>query len=99
LPPRLTLLPYTTLFRSADGRAPAEPLAARSARARRRRTAIGPIDLTGRMTDPEKNRSQTTHVPGRLAARPAGDPAQAAPPGAATDRKSTRLNSSHEWIS
>src|SRR6266536_3353385 len=51
-PPRSTLFPYTTLFRSADRPRPCE----------------------------------------------LGHPLVPGPPGA-TDRKSTRLNSSHEWIS
>src|SRR2546422_6080311 len=62
-PPRSTLFPYTTLFRS--------PRAA--------------------SRDAEDDRSQ-----GRLI-RPAG--AEAVPVSTSTDRKSTRLNSSHGYIS
>src|SRR5207247_9546505 len=58
-PPRSTLFPYTTLFRSHQERGPAPAHPAQ-----------------GHPVDPE--------VPARL-------PRQ--------DRKSTRLNSSHEWIS
>src|SRR3990167_285390 len=58
-PPRSTLFPYTTLFRSARGR-----------RARRERAARAPTD-----------RRRRRYPPGR------------------TDRKSTRLNSSHSQIS
>src|SRR2546422_7339968 len=64
-PPRSTLFPYTTLFRSVD--APLEPGRADGQRARRLRRV----------------RSQTQRS------------AQTAP----LDRKSTRLNSSHGYIS
>src|SRR5438105_6865051 len=64
-PPRSTLFPYTTLFRSPGAHAQGH-----------------------RRQEPER-------VLGR-ADRP-GAPAQARP--ADGDRKSTRLNSSHEWIS
>src|SRR5438105_12302401 len=59
-PPRSTLFPYTTLFRSALDRAG--------------RSARGPAAHVGRLA-------------GRTRCR------------ATRDRKSTRLNSSHEWIS
>src|SRR3989449_6111690 len=64
-PPRSTLFPYTTLFRSASRARPLE-------------------NLTG---DPAGV---------RLPARTAG---QCRPRGARGDRKSTRLNSSHGYIS
>src|SRR6266849_7566704 len=63
-PPRSTLFPYTTLFRSRDGR--------------------DVSDLAGEVG------SHRVHVIGEIFPR-TGD--------AAEDRKSTRLNSSHEWIS
>src|SRR2546422_3118929 len=67
-PPRSTLFPYTTLFRSAAG--------AREVRATRRAAARRLVERCG---------------PVRGAA-----PAQR---GAGGDRKSTRLNSSHGYIS
>src|SRR5438105_14438047 len=68
-PPRSTLFPYTTLFRSL--------LQAPRARAAHRRRADGRRERRGFAR------------PGAAGAR--GDRAR--------DRKSTRLNSSHEWIS
>src|SRR5207247_10346635 len=62
-PPRSTLFPYTTLFRSLQGRP--------------RATVLGLVEFVGR-----------EHVEAAIAARRARG-----------DRKSTRLNSSHEWIS
>src|SRR5438105_6169958 len=82
-PPRSTLFPYTTLFRSGTSghglclarnkqRAMLGPRLQPDGRPGLAREAIGPTQDCGR--------------PSPLAARP-------------TDRKSTRLNSSHEWIS
>src|SRR2546422_7790993 len=71
-PPRSTLFPYTTLFRSPARSRPAHPVVRERAA---QRAARGP----GR-------------DPGGRDARPGDDP-----PGA--DRKSTRLNSSHGYIS
>src|SRR5438105_7282415 len=65
-PPRSTLFPYTTLFRSLVSGA-LQPSEARQ---------------TARCAQPE----------GRPAGRQRGG-------GGSRDRKSTRLNSSHEWIS
>src|SRR5258708_11486716 len=65
-PPRSTLFPYTTLFRSAGG-------------GRGARQAAG---------------GAPGAAPGRRPGRP-GD----RPPGGREDRKSTRLNSSHQIIS
>src|SRR3712207_8560216 len=82
-PPRSTLFPYTTLFRSVHGRAAAARLR-RAHRARQpqaggdRRAAGGAVDRRRR---------------GRGADRSGGDLL------AARDRKSTRLNSSHANIS
>src|SRR2546422_8198492 len=81
-PPRSTLFPYTTLFRSpgedlaADSR-PREPVRRkeRAVEARQERQGSGQAGVV----QPERN-------PARR-----GDPAQ--------DRKSTRLNSSHGYIS
>src|SRR2546422_1916598 len=70
-PPRSTLFPYTTLFRSSPGGATAFPPRA------------------------------TTIVPGAVtAAQPSGAAGlEQARSSAAADRKSTRLNSSHGYIS
>src|SRR5438105_9985569 len=62
-PPRSTLFPYTTLFRSGD---------------RARRDSEGRRDARDRLDVPVR------HAGGALLRE---------------DRKSTRLNSSHEWIS
>src|SRR2546421_2370696 len=83
LPPRSTLFPYTTLFRSALG--PAQRRAAASAHE----------SGGGRAPAPRRDRADA----GRLArARPAQAQGAVGRPGAA-DRKSTRLNSSHDQIS
>src|SRR3712207_7654128 len=85
-PPRSTLFPYTTLFRSAQPRG--QGAAPRDVAARRARAADG-----GRPAD------------GRGGLRRPGGPhdgdrgAAARGRGAAGDRKSTRLNSSHANIS
>src|SRR5438105_11894033 len=73
-PPRSTLFPYTTLFRSRtqcslDARAPPPRCGAHGER------------MAGRV--PRAHARYRPHRPG-----PQGE-----------DRKSTRLNSSHEWIS
>src|SRR3989449_7165910 len=75
-PPRSTLFPYTTLFRSR------RRLALRVARVGWRRRVV----LGGAGVD--------AHLAGSAAA-----PARPGPEGATRDRKSTRLNSSHGYIS
>src|SRR5438105_6275801 len=71
-PPRSTLFPYTTLFRSVRGAADAGP-------ARRgQRPGAGAA-----------RRTEDAVLPDRAGWRAAVQ----------RDRKSTRLNSSHEWIS
>src|SRR3712207_8869560 len=82
-PPRSTLFPYTTLFRSAAGHARCTS-ASTVAGARRPVSASSATD-TGR--GPRR-------LMRRLRARP-----RRAPAAAAADRKSTRLNSSHANIS
>src|SRR2546422_6669326 len=72
-PPRSTLFPYTTLFRSAESPAPA-PLPHRDGAARDVRRLAGP--------------RREEQSPGR-------DPSDRFQ----ADRKSTRLNSSHGYIS
>src|SRR3712207_6868755 len=73
-PPRSTLFPYTTLFRSATSRGGGGANSPASSYPSR-----GPLPLAGRGEG---------HPPG-------GRP----PSGGGTDRKSTRLNSSHANIS
>src|SRR3712207_7754501 len=83
-PPRSTLFPYTTLFRSARGRSahrvggPADAGARGDPRALRERAAAGRLPRLG--------------VPPR-------DHRDREPDADAEDRKSTRLNSSHANIS
>src|SRR5438105_14742448 len=72
-PPRSTLFPYTTLFRSAC------PEADRSNQLPHRLLLV-PYRLSG------AQRFEYAHAPRECARR-------------GRDRKSTRLNSSHEWIS
>src|SRR5438105_12871543 len=69
-PPRSTLFPYTTLFRSHDHR-------------RHRRGCDAGLHLSARVVVQQLAQAD----------------AECALNQAATDRKSTRLNSSHEWIS
>src|SRR3712207_6915823 len=82
-PPRSTLFPYTTLFRS-ERLAPPR-------RAARRRRVVG--DRRPRLD--ERRQAQRPADPGHLAAE-ARRPHR---PGDRRDRKSTRLNSSHANIS
>src|SRR3712207_7292413 len=92
-PPRSTLFPYTTLFRSAPGRdtpgVGREPLlpghpARRTAPPGPARAPLRPHSRPGR---------RETLLGGR------GRGGEAVPPWAGVDRKSTRLNSSHANIS
>src|SRR5207249_5941692 len=90
-PPRSTLFPYTTLFRSAPaGTEPADH-APRLGRGERRR---GEHDVAHRLgqdaADPQHHARAELWI-----AHHAGDQLAAA----AQDRKSTRLNSSHVSIS
>src|SRR5687767_15957127 len=86
-PPRSTLFPYTTLFRS-----PCPPALPRH---RRPRDSCPPARRRVRRpdeTDPEARRS---HAPGPRATADRGMRAPDCPTTRETDRKSTRLNSSH----
>src|SRR5207247_11483155 len=93
-----TPFPYTTLFRS-HGRLPR----GREAGLR----AAGPRAVARRPPHPRVARQLLGHAVSReLLRRARGDGphrlrsgARDRPAGAAADRKSTRLNSSHEWIS
>src|SRR5438552_10589835 len=67
-PPRSTLFPYTTLFRSA------------------RRDLAAYLERAGQLRGPRRCRDRTLRRRLRI-------------PGARADRKSTRLNSSHQIIS
>src|SRR2546422_10510818 len=130
-PPRSTLFPYTTLFRSPGGAkdAPPRPHEApprprrdddsRHAQRRRRARPLRPPCRDGRGAPPPGRRSRRA-LPrslepcgsrdarsGELSARQRGGGPRprrrrrdrGRPPGAGRDRKSTRLNSSHGYIS
>src|SRR3989449_1859813 len=90
-PPRSTLFPYTTLFRSEADAGGAVRQAALRADAGRDRP------------DEERRRAPRAEDQGRARAAPAPGAARARPRssarGARRDRKSTRLNSSHGYIS
>src|SRR3989475_7637747 len=85
-PPRSTLFPYTTLFRS---RQPGLPLDKARRRAGDARPAGG--EVGGGPVAPGGIRHG--------AVSGSGEQLDAASPGSAPDRKSTRLNSSHSQIS
>src|SRR5688572_31157888 len=84
-PPRSTLFPYTTLFRSLEDEPDLAIAHARALRQRqiRHRLAIECVLAFGRRIEEPQNRQQR----GLAAAGRSGD------------RKSTRLNSSHSQIS
>src|SRR3712207_7051905 len=84
-PPRSTLFPYTTLFRSA----PCAPCKVPS----RRQGKLPPA------WKPPPARSGRPPAPRSSTPRRASSPRPGAPPPPRTDRKSTRLNSSHANIS
>src|SRR5207247_6265649 len=88
-PPRSPPFPYTTLFRSWRSRASLSVAPARTASrisSAARRAAVAPL-----IQQPLERRGRHRDFPFGHAAREECD--------AARDRKSTRLNSSHEWIS
>src|SRR2546422_6508499 len=93
-PPRSTLFPYTTLFRSP--RRIAVAIAGRSGGAGLGEPPGGPQELADRARLEQRI---------WLAARPDAlhglvrNPQEPAPRGLRVDRKSTRLNSSHGYIS
>src|SRR5438552_7755118 len=80
-PPRSTLFPYTTLFRSEHGRE------GRRAHGARRRCFVQ-LYVVGRTKARQKSKRTAS-----LLLRPPSRPTRRA------DRKSTRLNSSHQIIS
>src|SRR2546423_10915503 len=65
-PPRSTLFPYTTLFRSRQGQLPARLWASRRSSAHRSRPAQVPLDRESRLD------FQSTQPPGRAALAPVG---------------------------
>src|SRR2546422_8242133 len=79
-PPRSTLFPYTTLFRSLG--AAARPVFRRAAEGHAARESLPQVLSPADRAAARRRR----HTVGRR-------------PGAARDRKSTRLNSSHGYIS
>src|SRR2546422_7290883 len=89
-PPRSTLFPYTTLFRSlpGDGTRVDTSLAVARRAPERERSAV--TDPRGRGRGGRRPRAERAPV-GRGRRARAGD--------GAGDRKSTRLNSSHGYIS
>src|SRR3712207_8009088 len=95
LPPRSTLFPYTTLFRS-----PARPVAG-AVQPRPRLPPEGVRDeAVGRQLRPPKVAARHPHAPqAQLAGDARRERAPAAVQHVRADRKSTRLNSSHANIS
>src|SRR5690606_42113566 len=96
LPPRATLFPYTTLFRSAkdgDGAAQADAAGAGGGRGQHHRRGRGDVIRPVVLAQPEHVEADLVGQLDRLqqVARPLF--------GADEDRKSTRLNSSHVKIS
>src|SRR5688572_32506320 len=85
-PPRSTLFPYTTLFRSRRARPPTRPrdLRRRRTHLRHRQRRQGPVLGTCRARTARRRAREAGGTGGRSARR---------------DRKSTRLNSSHSQIS
>src|SRR5205814_8271822 len=91
-PTRPTPFPYTTLFRSAERRAPARTLDVRGpARLRRRGAAVSPSSADGGRCSVRRSKG-----PRRVRVQSKDRPSNARWP---ADRKSTRLNSSHLGIS
>src|SRR2546426_9079809 len=85
-PPRSTLFPYTTLFRSRSTRPSRTPPPVRSTHDRLPRGGLFPVENGPHRATPQQSRPL-----------PAG--ASAARRSELQDRKSTRLNSSHLVIS
>src|SRR5207249_9989404 len=88
-PPRATLFPYTTLFRSRGGRLPVEP----DGRRVRQGRPVSPSGHRGRTPRADRGGPRRGRRRGVIAEQ-LGDHAATSP-----DRKSTRLNSSHVSIS
>src|SRR3712207_7551301 len=86
-PPRSTLFPYTTLFRSASSSAPFP---------RCRQSAVGSIESAAGGRPPHLPPRPTSSALGQGVGRSLDDRQR---PPSIQDRKSTRLNSSHANIS
>src|SRR3712207_9100734 len=95
-PPRSTLFPYTTLFRSRVPRRDAERMQAHDLALAHRDAAKNLVEVFAEADADEKllDRPETAGVP-----HPAGISAEFADRLGVGDRKSTRLNSSHANIS
>src|SRR3712207_7707616 len=85
-PPRSTLFPYTTLFRSGDAGDQPDEMGVVDMQVHRRPTGLGRIADLRRPVGPGDD-------------PPEVGPLQLPVPAPAEDRKSTRLNSSHANIS
>src|SRR5256885_16729489 len=95
-PPRSTLFPYTTLFRSRGDRDLSPFAARRGPELRHDRVAVHQRDAAR----PAVGVPETEDRPAGVGPRPAAFVDRLArPPPAGLDRKSTRLNSSHLVIS
>src|SRR3989454_10433453 len=95
-PPRSTLFPYTTLFRSADGgqlRWPDEFVRHKAA------DILGDLALTGGRVRAHIIATRPSHGGNIALAHALARAARRTGGGAPKDRKSTRLNSSHLVIS
>src|SRR5687768_18269339 len=94
LPPYRTRFPYTTLFRSRERELGEERLAHEPV------VAVGVIGVDGTLVAPEQVDRRPRHLRAvRRVARAAEQLVQASRRAPSRDRKSTRLNSSHGYIS
>src|SRR3712207_8575920 len=103
-PPRSTLFPYTTLFRSDVARAAgARVVAAASTEAKRAAARAAGAEVTVDYTDLKDRVREVTGGGADVVVDPVGGPTAEAALRSLTaygrDRKSTRLNSSHANIS
>src|SRR2546429_1595146 len=85
-PPRSTLFPYTTLFRSRQRVAPARVVVVAALRVAEAVVGVDHVSLRGESARDRPGRREVPVLSRR------GDPVH-------QDRKSTRLNSSHGYIS
>src|SRR5260221_2444354 len=85
-PPRSTLFPYTTLFRSNDEALPTQPAAV-------------PVERTSIMLTGLESSFENKVIDGLWGLGPGKASVRIARFGMSRDRKSTRLNSSHTVIS
>src|SRR3989475_6568667 len=98
-PPRSTLFPYTTLFRSTEPESTCNGQRLGTARPGRRTVA----EIGGRTCESPAVGLPVDHETARVVSRPDQSPLVTASnerrSGSRLDRKSTRLNSSHSQIS